>query len=139
MLALACTLALTPCVADGHCQWHLCAQAAQPADAAVIVEASSLAAPTLDSDLAPEQAAHIEAEEVRRTLEAEIERLADGEHRFADALDDGTPIAVTLRVRGDLDAYEVSLTDATVTRQRDGAPVDLGGSKSRCPATDAST
>jgi len=31
---------------------------------------------------------------------AEIERLADGEHHFADALDDGTPIAVTLRVAG---------------------------------------
>jgi 5-oxoprolinase (ATP-hydrolysing) len=31
----------------------------------------------------------------------EIAKLADGEHRFADALDDGTPICVTLRVRGD--------------------------------------
>jgi 5-oxoprolinase (ATP-hydrolysing) len=30
----------------------------------------------------------------------EIAKLADGEHRFADALDDGTPICVTLRVRG---------------------------------------
>jgi 5-oxoprolinase (ATP-hydrolysing) len=32
---------------------------------------------------------------------AEIARLPDGEHRFADALDDGTPIAVTVRIRGD--------------------------------------
>jgi 5-oxoprolinase (ATP-hydrolysing) len=31
----------------------------------------------------------------------EIAKLPDGEHRFADALDDGTPICVTLRVRGD--------------------------------------
>jgi 5-oxoprolinase (ATP-hydrolysing) len=30
----------------------------------------------------------------------EIERLPDGEHRFRDALDDGTPIEVTLRVDG---------------------------------------
>jgi 5-oxoprolinase (ATP-hydrolysing) len=32
---------------------------------------------------------------------AEIARLDDGEHRFEDALDDGTPIAVTLRVQGE--------------------------------------
>ncbi len=32
---------------------------------------------------------------------AEIARLPDGEHRFADALDDGTPIAVAVRIRGD--------------------------------------
>ncbi len=32
---------------------------------------------------------------------AEIARLPDGEHRFADALDDGTPIAVTVSVHGD--------------------------------------
>jgi 5-oxoprolinase (ATP-hydrolysing) len=31
----------------------------------------------------------------------EIAKLPDGEHRFADALDDGTPICVALRVRGD--------------------------------------
>jgi 5-oxoprolinase (ATP-hydrolysing) len=31
----------------------------------------------------------------------EIAKIPDGEHRFADALDDGTPICVTLRVRGD--------------------------------------
>ncbi len=31
----------------------------------------------------------------------EIAKLPDGEHRFADALDDGTPICVSLRVRGD--------------------------------------
>lgn len=37
------------------------------------------------------------AEKVRR----EIARLPDGEHAFADALDDGTPVCVTLRVRGD--------------------------------------
>ncbi len=30
----------------------------------------------------------------------EIERLPDGEHSFEDALDDGTPVRVTLRVRG---------------------------------------
>jgi len=30
----------------------------------------------------------------------EIAKLDDGEHRFADALDDGTPICVALRVRG---------------------------------------
>ena len=32
---------------------------------------------------------------------AEIARLPDGEHRFADALDDGTPVAVCVRVAGD--------------------------------------
>jgi 5-oxoprolinase (ATP-hydrolysing) len=32
---------------------------------------------------------------------AEIARLPDGEHRFTDALDDGTPIAVSIRIRGD--------------------------------------
>ncbi len=32
---------------------------------------------------------------------AEIEKLPDGEHHFGDALDDGTEIAVTLRVAGD--------------------------------------
>lgn len=32
---------------------------------------------------------------------AEIARLADGEHRFRDRLDDGTPIEVCLTVRGD--------------------------------------
>ena len=31
----------------------------------------------------------------------EIAKLADGEHSFADALDDGTPICVTLSVKGD--------------------------------------
>ncbi len=31
----------------------------------------------------------------------EIAKLPDGEHRFADALDDATPICVSLRVRGD--------------------------------------
>ncbi|HKE18428.1 MAG TPA: hydantoinase B/oxoprolinase family protein [Kofleriaceae bacterium] len=34
-------------------------------------------------------------------IAAEIARLPDGEHRFADALDDGTPIAVTVRIRGE--------------------------------------
>ncbi|HWM84626.1 MAG TPA: hydantoinase B/oxoprolinase family protein [Kofleriaceae bacterium] len=32
---------------------------------------------------------------------AEIGRLPDGEHRFTDALDDGTPIAVSIAIRGD--------------------------------------
>jgi 5-oxoprolinase (ATP-hydrolysing) len=31
----------------------------------------------------------------------EIARLEDGEHRFADRLDDGTPIVVCVRIRGD--------------------------------------
>jgi 5-oxoprolinase (ATP-hydrolysing) len=39
----------------------------------------------------------------------EIAKLADGEHRFADALDDGTPICVTLRVRGD--CMEIDFAD----------------------------
>lgn len=30
----------------------------------------------------------------------QIERIGDGDHRFADAFDDGTPIVVNLRVRG---------------------------------------
>ncbi|MFP6563011.1 MAG: hydantoinase B/oxoprolinase family protein [Myxococcota bacterium] len=32
---------------------------------------------------------------------AEIAKLRDGEHRFEDRMDDGTPVCVTLRVRGD--------------------------------------
>jgi 5-oxoprolinase (ATP-hydrolysing) len=32
---------------------------------------------------------------------ASIAAIPDGEHRFADALDDGTPISVSLRVQGD--------------------------------------
>jgi 5-oxoprolinase (ATP-hydrolysing) len=31
----------------------------------------------------------------------EIGQLPDGEHRFADALDDGTPVSVSLRIRGE--------------------------------------
>jgi 5-oxoprolinase (ATP-hydrolysing) len=31
---------------------------------------------------------------------AEIRRIPDGEHHFADAMDDGTPVCVTLRVSG---------------------------------------
>ncbi|MBW2269992.1 MAG: hydantoinase B/oxoprolinase family protein [Deltaproteobacteria bacterium] len=30
----------------------------------------------------------------------EIEKLADGEHRFSDQMDDGTPLCVTLRIEG---------------------------------------
>ncbi len=47
---------------------------------------------------------------------AEIERLPDGEHRFADALDDGTPIAVTVRVRG----HDMAIDFAGTGPQTDG-------------------
>jgi 5-oxoprolinase (ATP-hydrolysing) len=40
-------------------------------------------------------------DEAARRVALEIQRLPDGDHAFADRLDDGTPIAVTLRVRGD--------------------------------------
>lgn len=33
-------------------------------------------------------------------VERQIERIGDGDHRFADALDDGTPIVVNLKVQG---------------------------------------
>jgi len=45
---------------------------------------------------------------------AEIDRLPDGEHRFADALDDGTPIAVTVRVSGHDMAIDFAGTGAQV-------------------------
>jgi 5-oxoprolinase (ATP-hydrolysing) len=45
---------------------------------------------------------------------AEIARLPDGEHAFADALDDGTPIRVAIRVRGDRMAIDFSGTGAQV-------------------------
>ena len=41
---------------------------------------------------------------------AEIARLPDGEHRFADALDDGTPVAVCVRVAGDRMAIDFAGT-----------------------------
>ncbi len=43
---------------------------------------------------------HVQDNAAARVAE-EIARLPDGEHRFDDALDDGTPIRVLLRVSGD--------------------------------------
>jgi 5-oxoprolinase (ATP-hydrolysing) len=43
-----------------------------------------------------------------------IARLPDGEHRFADALDDGTPIAVRVAVRGDEMEVDFAGTAAAV-------------------------
>ena len=40
---------------------------------------------------------------------AEIAKLPDGDHRFADQLDDGTPVVVRLRIDGD--AMEVDFAD----------------------------
>lgn len=42
---------------------------------------------------------HVQDDAARR-VERQIERLGDGDHRFADALDDGTPIVVNLQVSG---------------------------------------
>ncbi len=39
-------------------------------------------------------------EHAAERVAGEIERIPDGEHTFSDALDDGTPIVVTLRVAG---------------------------------------
>jgi len=44
----------------------------------------------------------------------EIEKLPDGEHEFADALDDGTPIRVKLTVRGRRMAIDFAGTGAQV-------------------------
>jgi 5-oxoprolinase (ATP-hydrolysing) len=52
----------------------------------------------LDSVLAYMQ--HVQDNAAAKVAEA-IAKLPDGEHRFEDALDDGTPICVTLRIRGD--------------------------------------
>ena len=46
----------------------------------------------------------------------EIQKLPDGEHGFEDALDDGTPICVTLRVKGD----RMSIDFAGTGPQSDG-------------------
>jgi 5-oxoprolinase (ATP-hydrolysing) len=45
----------------------------------------------------------------------EIGRLADGEHRFEDQMDDGTPICVRLEVRGEHMRIDFSGTGAAVT------------------------
>ena len=45
---------------------------------------------------------------------AEIARLPDGTHRFADALDDGTPIAVAIRVTGSTMEIDFAGTGAEV-------------------------
>jgi 5-oxoprolinase (ATP-hydrolysing) len=45
---------------------------------------------------------------------AEIARLPDGVHRFADALDDGTPIAVAVRVAGSAMEIDFAGTGAEV-------------------------
>jgi len=42
---------------------------------------------------------HVQDDAAQRVA-SEIEKMPDGEHRFSDALDDGTPVAVTLRVHG---------------------------------------
>ena len=44
----------------------------------------------------------------------EIARLPDGEHRFADRMDDGTPVAVRLVVAGDRMAIDFAGTGAAV-------------------------
>ncbi|MCP5068610.1 MAG: 5-oxoprolinase [bacterium] len=44
----------------------------------------------------------------------EIGRLPDGEHRFEDALDDGTPVCVTLDVRGEKLTIDFEGTGAAV-------------------------
>jgi 5-oxoprolinase (ATP-hydrolysing) len=44
----------------------------------------------------------------------EIGRLVDGEHRFEDSLDDGTPICVCLRVRGEQMRIDFEGTGAAV-------------------------
>ncbi|MEO2166883.1 MAG: hydantoinase B/oxoprolinase family protein, partial [bacterium] len=58
--------------------------------------------------LAEEQGLHSVVVTMRQLQEAaagkvarEIRRLADGVHRFRDGLDDGTPICVSLEIRGD--------------------------------------
>jgi len=47
-------------------------------------------------------------------VRAEIAKLPDGEHRFADRLDDGTPIAVRLVVAGDRMTIDFAGTGAAV-------------------------
>ncbi|MBE7481265.1 MAG: hydantoinase B/oxoprolinase family protein [Polyangiaceae bacterium] len=42
---------------------------------------------------------HVQGDAQAR-VERQIERIGDGDHRFADALDDGTPIVVNLKVQG---------------------------------------
>ena len=56
---------------------------------------------------------HVQDDAAAR-VEREIERLGDGEHRFADALDDGTPIVVSLRVSGKTMRVDFSGTGAEV-------------------------
>jgi len=53
---------------------------------------------------------------------AEIARLPDGEHRFADALDDGTPIAVAIRIDGDRMDIDFAGTGAELPDSNLNAP-----------------
>jgi len=51
-------------------------------------------------DTVAEYMAHVQADAARRVSEAIEQTLADGAHRFEDALDDGTPIVVEATVEG---------------------------------------
>jgi 5-oxoprolinase (ATP-hydrolysing) len=71
--------------------------------------------------LVAEQGAETVAVTMRQLQEAaaakvsrEIARLPDGEHTFADRLDDGTPVCVALRVRGDRMRIDFAGTGAAV-------------------------
>ena len=53
-------------------------------------------------------------EAAARMVAREIARLSDGVHRFSDALDDGTPICVTLEIQGDRMKIDFSGTGAAM-------------------------
>ena len=65
------------------------------------------------ADLVRAYMQHVQDDAAKR-VEREIERLGDGEHAFADALDDGTPIVASLRVSGRTMRVDFSGTGAEV-------------------------
>jgi 5-oxoprolinase (ATP-hydrolysing) len=57
---------------------------------------------------------HIQAA-AERKMRAALARLADGEYRFVDHLDDGSPIAVTITIVGDAATLDFSGTGAVLS------------------------
>jgi len=90
------------------------------ADLQAMVAANRAGAHLLEAFVAEQGAALVDAtmtqlqESAARMVAREIGKLDDGAHRFADQLDDGTPIEVCLEVEGDRMRIDFSGTGAAV-------------------------
>ncbi|MCA9863647.1 MAG: hydantoinase B/oxoprolinase family protein, partial [Thermomicrobiales bacterium] len=89
---------------------------ADPYVAAEVVEEAGATLLPMDEVLARAEILSLHARltpETHHLIDADaIAALPDGDHRFADALDDGTPVVVTVRVRGDRLAVDFTGTGA---------------------------